>query len=97
MHRALTIACATAALLAAAPAMASDDAHCGNAPRAQWLPEATIISKVTDLGYTITKVKVDDGCYEIKATDKNGAKIELYVNPASGEVVKPLPRASEKS
>jgi hypothetical protein len=66
-------------------------------PRAQWLPEATIKSKIAELGYDISKLKIDDGCYEIKATDKNGANVELYVNPATGEVVKPLPRAREKS
>lgn len=97
MNKAISIGVLGAILLAAAPAMASDSARCGNAPRAQWLPEATIISKVTDLGYSITRVKVDDGCYEIKGTDKNGAKVELYVDPATGEVVKPAPRAGEKS
>ncbi|MGL1590486.1 PepSY domain-containing protein [Vibrio parahaemolyticus] len=33
----------------------------------------------------------------MKGTDKNGAKVELYVDPATGEVVKPAPRAGEKS
>jgi hypothetical protein len=97
MNRALSIGVLGALLLAATPAMASDDARCGNTPRSQWLPEATIISKVTDLGYAITKVKTDDGCYEIKATDKNGAKVELYVDPATGEVVKPTPGTEKKS
>ena len=35
------------------------------------------------------KIEADDGCYEVKGVDKNGAKVKHYLNPATGEVVKP--------
>jgi hypothetical protein len=39
------------------------------------------------LGYVITKVHVDDGCYELKGSDRNGASIELTVDPYSRTVL----------
>ena len=32
-------------------------------------------------------MKAENGCYEIKAIDKNGARVERVVNPITGEVV----------
>ena len=89
MHKTLTALSLALALGAAAPALASEDARCGNTPRDKWLPEATIKTKVSDFGYEVRKIEADDGYYEVKGVDKNGAKVELYLNPATGEVVKP--------
>lgn len=89
MRKSLTVLTLALALGAAAPVLASEDARCGNTPRDKWLSEAAIKTKVTDLGYEVRKIETDDGCYEVKGVDKNGAKVELYVNPTTGEVVKP--------
>jgi hypothetical protein len=40
------------------------------------------------MGYKVRQVKVEDGCYEIYAVDKNGQRIEAYFNPVTAEVVK---------
>ena len=97
MRRTLTILCFGAVLTAATPLLASESGRCGDTPREQWLPEATIKAKVTELGYEVRKIETDDGCYEVKATDKNGAKVELYVHPATGEIVKPSAASKDKS
>lgn len=97
MNGTLTILCFGAVLTAASPLLASETDRCGNTPREQWLPEATIKTKVAELGYEVRKIKTEKGCYEVKATDKNGAKIELYVHPATGEVVKPSAASKNKS
>lgn len=89
MHKTLIALSLALVLGAVAPAIASEDARCGNTPRDKWLPEATIKTKVSDLGYEVRKIEADDGCYEVKGVDKNGAKVKLYLNPATGEVVKP--------
>lgn len=39
------------------------------------------------LGYVITKVHVDDGCYELKGSDRNGAEVELTLDPNTGTVL----------
>lgn len=75
-------------VLSAGSAFAEDDAYCGNAPRDQWIGREAIKTKVTAMGYDVRRVKPDDGCYEVRATDKNGAKAELYLNPVTGEVVR---------
>ena len=73
----------------ALPALADDDgANCGNAPRAQWMTEDAAKSKAADLGYEVRRVKEENGCYEIYAIDKNGAKVELQMHPVTGALVK---------
>jgi hypothetical protein len=73
----------------ATPALADDDGgRCGNAPRAQWMSEDAAKGKATELGYQVRQVKEEEGCYEVYAIDKNGAKVELHMDPVSGTVVK---------
>ncbi len=87
MHK-LAPALATLALItAAAPAFAEDSPSCGNAPESEWMSVDAISAKFTADGYTVRQVKVEDGCYEIYAKDKNGMKVETYVNPVTGAVV----------
>lgn len=75
-------------VLSAGSALAEEDANCGNAPRDQWIGREAITTKVTAMGYQVKRVKPDDGCYEVRAIDKQGAKAELYLNPVTGEVVR---------
>ncbi|PLX39416.1 MAG: PepSY domain-containing protein [Hyphomicrobiales bacterium] len=65
-----------------------DEAKCTSAPRDQWMSEEAVKAKVMEMGYEVRRVKVEDGCYEAYAIDKNGAKAELYVDPMTGNVVK---------
>lgn len=97
MRKILPILCIGAILGAASPILASESDRCGNTPREQWLTEAIINTKVTALGYEVRKIKAEKGCYEVEGIDKNGAKVELYVHPATGEVVKPATQGRDKS
>lgn len=87
MIKTLPFAAFALALATAAPALAEDKASCGDAPRDQWLTQDAIKAKAEALGYNVRKVKVEKGCYELYAIDKNGAKIERYLNPVTGEPV----------
>ncbi|MFA5119730.1 PepSY domain-containing protein [Zavarzinia sp.] len=51
-------------------------------------PEAEVRATIEGRGYQIRSLGSLDGCYEIKGTDSDGKKVELYVNPWTGEVVK---------
>jgi hypothetical protein len=82
---------------AASSALAGEKGHCADAARDKWLPETAIKGKLSALGYEIRKIEAENGCYEVKATDKNGAKVELYVHPVTGEVIKPSTETKEKS
>lgn len=86
------IALTTAGLLAAltVPALASsddDDVSCRAASGHQ-MSVQDITAKVSGMGYTVRKVERDHGCYEVKATDANGARVELKLNPATGAIVR---------
>ena len=73
-------------IAAAAPALA-DSESCGDAPKSKWLSEQAIKDKATAEGLDVRQVKTEGSCYEIKAVDKNGARVELVVNPVTGAVV----------
>jgi hypothetical protein len=59
---------------------------CTTAPQSQWLSLEVLQTKVEALGYKVQKVKLKNACGEIYALDKNGARVELFVDPTSGEI-----------
>lgn len=76
----------------ATPALAErgrDHDRCPAIQSDQWLPIEKAIGKAETLGYTVSKAKRSKGCWEIEGHDRNGAKVEVMLDPASGEVVKP--------
>jgi hypothetical protein len=48
---------------------------------------AQVTSRLQAQGFTISKIKLDDGRYKVKAVDAAGHKRKLYVSPATGAVV----------
>lgn len=76
-------------MLAAAPALALDGWIEGkrlNVPRDQWLSPTEIIDKLTAQGYRVHEIEVDDGAYEVEMS-KGGTKMEVYVHPATAEIL----------
>jgi hypothetical protein len=60
---------------------------CTSAPQSQWLPMQTLEAKVEALGYKVQKSKLKAACGEIYTIDKNGARVELFVDPTNGNIV----------
>lgn len=60
---------------------------CTTAPQSEWLSLDTLRGKVEALGYKVQKAKIAAACGEIYARDKNGGRVELFVNPTNGEIV----------
>ncbi|WP_414470967.1 PepSY domain-containing protein [Microvirga sp. M2] len=87
--RTITIALAAAATIAGAvTAQASSLGRpCTTAPESQWLSLDALKAKVEGQGYRVQKAKIAKACGEIYARDPNGARAELFVDPASGEIV----------
>lgn len=75
-----------ALLLTSGAALA--DANCPKAPKDQWLSEAEMRKKATDLGYKADVFKVSGNCYEIYGKNKDGKDVEVYFNPVDGSIVK---------
>lgn len=60
---------------------------CTTAPQSQWLSEEALKTKAEAQGYKVRKVKIDDACGEVYVLDQNDNRIELFVDPTSGEIV----------
>ncbi len=78
---------ALTAFLAAFPACASlaDDACF--APMSDWQPRAAVVELAKSKGWTVGRIKIDDGCYQIVGRDAEGRRIEVLVHPATLEVI----------
>lgn len=80
-------ATAAVALIAATLPAAASSKSCGNAPQSEWMSIADLQAKAEGMGYKVRQVKIEDGCYEIYAIDKDGNRVEAYLNPVTAEVV----------
>jgi hypothetical protein len=60
---------------------------CTAAPQTQWLSLEAIQAKVEALGYKVQKAKLKAACGELYTIDKNGGRVELFVDPTSGAIV----------
>ena len=87
MKKFLILTTTSLVLAFASPAMAGDDASCGNTS-GEWMSRDAVKSVMADKGYDVRRVKREDSCYEIYAIDKTGARVEVYLNPVSGEIVR---------
>lgn len=86
MKPAIVLSLAVVAAVGSLPAIAGP--KCTDAPRSQWLPEATMQARILKAGYTIDKFKVSGQCYEIYGLDKAGNRVEIYFDPTDGRIVK---------
>ncbi|PHV10420.1 PepSY domain-containing protein [Chitinimonas sp. BJB300] len=68
------------ALTVSSAALASDDCH---SPMAEWKSRDTVAAHVTELGITPERLRVDDGCYEVRGRDGDGNRVELKIDPAT--------------
>ena len=76
------------ALLAAIPAgMALADDDC-SVPLANWQPREAVEKMAVDNGWTLRRIKIDDGCYEVKGKDATGREIKAKIDPATLRVIK---------
>ena len=68
----------------AGEALADDDCF---VPMADWQPRDAVQRLAEDNGWSVRRIKIDDGCYEIDGRDAEGRRIEVTVHPATLEVI----------
>ncbi|MDP3440684.1 MAG: PepSY domain-containing protein [Azonexus sp.] len=69
-----------------APSLAEESSAAQVSER-QWLSIPQIHEKLVAAGYrNIEKIEREHGSYEARATDSNGQRIKLHVNPQNGEI-----------
>ena len=97
MNRFLTIA-ATTILVASSAVAATPAATCSKSTPDKFKPQAELIALLKTKGLTVSKIKVENGCYETYAKDATGKKVnsaynaetlEILDNAEAGETVKP--------
>ena len=75
------------AVLAASTAALADE-KCPEVAREQWLRAEEVQARLEAKGVEVKRVKREGSCYEVKGRDREGRKLELYVSPADGSIVK---------
>jgi len=78
---------AAAVAMLSVPAFA-DDTRCNSPAQSQWMSQADLSAMYAEKGYNVKGIEVENGCYEVKALDANGARVEIYADPMTGEIVK---------
>jgi hypothetical protein len=66
-------------------AYADDDCF---APMVDWQPRDAVARLAEENGWTVRRIKIDDGCYEIDGSDAGGRRIEVTVHPSTLQVIK---------
>lgn len=84
MKKTLTML-AVLATLSAGAAIADDD-DCF-VPMADWQPREAVTQMALDNGWSVRRIKIDDGCYEIDGRDAQGRRIEVTVHPLTLNVI----------
>ena len=78
------LSAALLASLGATTALASEKC---SVPQADWQPQTALQEKLESDGWTIKRIKIDDGCYEVYGTDSKGQRMETYFDPQTFAVV----------
>jgi hypothetical protein len=71
-------------MLPAGAALADDDCF---VPMADWQPREAVVRLAAASGWTVRRIKIDDGCYEIDGHNAEGRRIEVKVHPGTLEVI----------
>ncbi len=87
MKRLTTPAIISVLSLALSPAALASGYECESGPKDQWIEEEAVKVMLTEQGYEIRKIEVEDGCYEAYVK-KEGKRFEVFVNPSTGEIEK---------
>ena len=71
--------------LATLPAWSGDDC---DAPVARWQSREAVRQMAARQGWQIQRLKIDDGCYELRGTDAQGRSFKAKIDPETLAVVK---------
>jgi hypothetical protein len=54
----------------------------------EWQPREVVTSFVKQLGLESERLRIDDGCYEVRARDAQGNRVKLKIDPATLDILK---------
>ena len=73
------------ACLASAPVLAGDDC---DVPLSQWQSRDAVMRRAELQGWQVQRLKIDDGCYEIRGRDAQGREFKAKLDPRTLEPLK---------
>ncbi len=74
--------------MTALPAWAGDDC---DAPVNRWQTREAVRQWASTQGWQVQRLKIDDGCYEIRGTDAQGRHFKAKIDPETLKVLKMKP------
>jgi hypothetical protein len=81
-----------------APVLAQTNADTTMSSQADWLTIPQLYERLEAAGYTaIDEIEREDDGYEVKATDRDGRRVEIDVHPITGEVLKTEVKRDKRS
>lgn len=83
MKSLLGVAIVATMLAAASSAQATGRATCNSGAQAGWQSEDMLRQKLTAQGWSIRRIKIDGGCYEVYAVNEKGQRVETYFHPVT--------------
>ena len=54
----------------------------------EWQPREAVVATAEGFGWQVRRVKVDDGCYEVKGRDADGNEVEAKLDPGTLALVR---------
>ena len=81
--------------LAAAAHVALADDDC-DAPLRHWQSRDAVLHLAAQQGWQVQRLKIDDGCYELRGTDAQGREFKAKLDPQTLRVVKMKRRERER-
>jgi hypothetical protein len=79
------VVAALSGILFSSVVLADDD--CDD-PVAEWKPREVLQQQLERRGWHVQRIKVDDGCYEVRGIDQHGNKFKAKYAPASLRILK---------
>lgn len=71
-------------VVASLPARAGRDC---DAPAEAWQPGSAVRALAERNGWQLERLKIDDGCYEIKGRDADGRRLKAKIDPATLKII----------
>ena len=93
-HKAVAQGLLALSLSLAAPALLADDDDC-DVPVKQWQSRDAVLRLAAQQGWQVQRLKIDDGCYEIRGRDAQGRAFKARLDPQTLRVVKMKLRAGD--
>ncbi len=93
IHASLGACLLVLSLGAALPALAGDDC---DVPIEHWQSRDAVMQMAARQGWQVERLKIDDGCYEIRGRDAQGRAFEAKLDPQTLGVVKMKQRDPER-